>query len=502
MATPESPAGPSYSFLFRLLHWALPVAALVLVLTGLSLHAVARPVWSVFAGTLPAWAWPGRVGLWHLVAALLFTPGTVAVAVLYGRFWLGRPNVKLWLLLSSLLLAGTGLLLLAPMGPPAVYNAARALHGLVGLVAMPVALVWHTIEGFTRHRGRLIAAFWRGPAPRWAPLAAFVLLAVASACLVLNGLPLVPPWRTLEAARIDPPANTDSTVDLAALPWREARPLTIELANGAGYRDGRTTATLRALHDGRRLFLKAEWLDPDEDRRYRPWRRTDDGWEHLVTNPNDENVFAEDKFAMVFPIEPNPWFERFGCAASCHAGGGRDYGYKATPRLLDVWHWKAVRTDPVGQVDDQYWTVADFEQRNVGRLSDPRDGGGYASNVSDDATHPAWLPEQLERVRDGIIPREHAVEYTPEAAVAIPPGTMIPGIVASPMSGDRGDVRCVSEHRDGRWRVYMERALETGSDYDARFIPGEPLPFTAAAFDRSGKRHAYNHTVYRLMLLP
>ncbi len=499
---PSGPASLTYPFLFRLLHWVLPVAVVVLMLTGLSLHAVARPAWSVFSGTLPSWAWPGRVGLWHLIAALAFNPAIVAAAWLYGRFWLARPSAKLWLLLGGLLLAATGLLLLAPMGPPAVYNAARTLHGVVGLLALPAALLWHGLEGVTRHRGRLVAAFWGGPRPRWMPLTAFALLAAVSACLILNGLPVVPPWRVLEAARIDLTAGDEEPVDLTSLPWHDARPLTVELANGVGYRDGRTTATLRALHDGNRLFLLAEWFDANEDRRYRPWRRIDDGWEQLVTNPSDENVYTEDKFSLIFPIEPDPWFDRFGCAASCHAGGGRDYGYKGTPRRLDVWHWKATRTDPVGQVDDQYWSKVDFEQRNVGRLNDPREDGGYETNVSDDTNHPAWLPEQLAMVRGGIIPREHAIEYTPEAAAEIPSGTIIPGIVAGPMIGDRGDVRCVSEHRDGRWRVYMERALDTGSPYDAPFVPGEPLPFTAAAFDHSGKRHAYNYTVYRLVLLP
>jgi hypothetical protein len=385
------------------------------------------------------------------------------------------------------------------MGPPAVYNTARTLHGVVGLLALPVAFLWHGIDGLTRRRGRLIAAFWRGPGPPGRPMAAFVLLTVVSSCLILNGLPVVPSWRVLAAARIDPLAEA---VDLPALPWGDARPLVVELANGVGYRDGRTTATLRALHDGNRLFVLAEWLDSNEDRRYRPWRRTGDGWQPLVTNPSDENVYTEDKFSLIFPIEPDPWFDRFGCAASCHAGGGRDYGYKGTPHLLDVWHWKATRTDPVGQVDDQYWSQVDFDARNLGRLNDPKQSGGYESNVSEDGSHPAYLPARLKLVRDGIIPREHAVEYTPEAAAAIPPGTIIPGIVASPMIGDRGDVRCVSEHADGRWRLYMERALDTGSPYDAPLTPGESLPFTAAAFDHTGKRHAYNYTVYRLVLLP
>ncbi len=494
--------GASYPFLFRLLHWVLPVAMIVLAATGLSLHAVARPGWSIFSGTLPAWAWPGRIVLWHQVAALVFLPCIVAAALLFGRFWLGRPSSKYGLLLCGLLLGATGLLILAPVGPPAAYTASRSLHALLGLLVAPILLLWHTVVGLTRTKGRLVASFWSGPGPDWLQLIGFVVLAAATTCVLLNGLPTTPAWRILEAAKIDPPAADRQPVDPSALPWDGARPILMELANGLGYQDGRTTVTLRALHDGNRLYMLAEWPDIHEDRVCRPWRRTKDGWEYLATRPGGENVFAEDKFSMVFPIQADPWFEQYGCAVSCHAGGGRDYGYKGTPRMLDVWHWKATRSDPVGQVDDQYWSKVDFQQKNVGRMNDPKESGGYKGNVSDDKKHPAWLPDDLQVVRDGMIPTEHAVEYTPEAAAAIPPGTIIPGMVVSPAVGDRGDIRCVSEHKDGIWRLYMERALDTGSEYDATFVPGRPLSFGIATFDHAQTRHAYNHSVYRLLLLP
>lgn len=493
---------PTYSFLFRLLHWVLPVVMVVLVLTGISLHATARPGWSVFSGTLPTWAWPGRVGLWHMVAALVFLPSIVGTALLFGRMWMGRPSSKYWLLLSGLLLAATGMVLMAPLGPAAVYTAARGLHAVLGLCILPIALLWHTAIGLTRTKGRLVASFWSGPGPDWLQLVGFVVLAAVTTYPILNGLPITPSWRVLEAAKIDSPAKGDKPVNLAALPWNVARPLVVELANGLGYQDGRTAVTLRAMHDGSRLYMLADWSDECEDRVCRPWRKTKDGWKHLATRPGGENVHAEDKLSFIFPIEPDPWFEQFGCAASCHAGGGRDYGYKGTPRKLDVWHWKATRTDPVGQVDDQYFSKVDFEEKNVGRLNDPKESGGYEANVSEDKSHPAWLPDEPRFVRNGMIPKEHAVEYTAEAVAAIPPGTIIPGMVVSAMVGDRGNVRCVSEYADGRWRVFMERALDTGSEYDAPFVPGKPLSFTIATFDHAQTRHAYNHAVYRLLLLP
>jgi hypothetical protein len=167
-----------------------------------------------------------------------------------------------------------------------------------------------------------------------------------------------------------------------------------------------------------------------------------------------------------------------------------------------VWHWKATRTDPVGQVDDKYWSEVDFEAKDVGRHGDPKTGGGYNKNISDDGTHPTFLPDDPAAVRQGIIPADRTVEYSEEVAAKIPEGTIIPGIVASPFVGDRGDVLCSSRHEDGRWTVYMSRELDTGSEHDMKFDPGQSYRFGCAVFDRCSKRHAYNLLPYRLVLEP
>ena len=42
-----------YGHLFRLLHWVLTITFLVLLASGLSLHAISRPDRSFFSGVLP-----------------------------------------------------------------------------------------------------------------------------------------------------------------------------------------------------------------------------------------------------------------------------------------------------------------------------------------------------------------------------------------------------------------------------------------------------------------
>ncbi len=102
-------------------------------------------------------------------------------------------------------------------------------------------------------------------------------------------------------------------------------------------------------------------------------KRTEDGWNHLATVLDDECYYYEDKFSLVFPVERNARFERFGCAACCHVGGGRPYGYKGDDETIDVWHWKATRVDPVGQIDDKYWSEVVLGETN-GRHDRSRHG--------------------------------------------------------------------------------------------------------------------------------
>lgn len=490
--------GAEYPYLFRLLHWVLWPSLVILALTGLSQHAVSSPQWSLFKGVLPEFFWPGRVHLIHRWASLAFAPAVLAVTWIYFQKRVRFRLAHFLLLVGGTAMVVSGIWLLGWSGPPAAYVTARWVHAVTGLVVLPIAFLWHALAGLTRYRRGLPWAFRIWCWPQGTPLVCFLPLALLTTCLILNGLPVAAPWRDLPAKRID--AADRRTGQLDGLPWDTTKPLRMAIADGMGFDGGRTEVTLRALHDGRELFVMAEWLDPTEDRRYMPWEKTADGWKQLVTNPDDESTYYEDKFSLIFPAEPDWQFDRFGCAVQCHAGGGRAYGYKGSERIVDVWHWKSTRTDPVGQVDDKYWSEVDLTAKDVGRHGDPKDGGGYQKNVSENKTHPAFLPQSPVAVKQGILFTERAVPYTPEAAAGIRVGQIVPGIVASAAVGDRGDVACISRHEDGRWRLYLRRKLETGSPYDAQFTPGRTYCFGCAAFDCSSKRHAYNMFVYRLVL--
>ncbi|HYW79612.1 MAG TPA: ethylbenzene dehydrogenase-related protein, partial [Thermoguttaceae bacterium] len=404
------------------------------------------------------------------------------------------------LLIGGVAMVATGVFLFAPPASADLYVPSRWIHAVGGGIVLPLVFLWHLVEGLTRSRRALLYVFNPLARFRLFPLVAFAIVAAVTTSLLLGGWPGYFPWRNLVAKKVDPAVTRVS--DLAELPWDSVDPLVVGLASGSGFEHGHTDLTLRAMHDGEELFVLAQWHDETESRIYWPWEKTEDGWKHFLTSKKDETVYYEDKFSLVFPVKPEWQFDRFGCAMTCHVGEGYPYGYKGCERTIDVWHWKSTRTDPVGQCDDKYWSTIDFDREDIGRYGDPKESGGYIKNLTDDGDHPPYLPDSLSVVRQGMMPTEHAVEYTAEAAEKFATGAVIPGIVASPFVGDRGDVSCQSTHANGVWTVFLRRKLETGSEYDTQFVPGEAYAFSCAAFNCAAKRHAYNMAVYRLVLEP
>jgi hypothetical protein len=496
---------PRYSPLFLIGHWVLAVTIPLLLITGISLHAVVRREVPGPGNQLPDWALSGRVFLYHIYLAYLFAP---AILSMLGATLVHPPSRQFYrrttlafLVFGSLILLVTGYILLHLVDGSSLYISARRLHNIFGLFLVPAAYVIHLYRAlFTKRRALLGQSFLSRERGNWcASISVFAILAVLTSFSLVNTGFLVRRSRLLEAKPI-PSVQEAPQFDYASLPWEEAKTLVIPLANGMGFDHGCTKVRLKALHDDRHLYVYASWDDAKEDRQYIPWEKTDDGWMRLVTDPSDESVYYEDKFSLVFPIEEDNQFERFGCSEYCHLGGGNAYGYKASDIPVDVWHWKATRTDPFGQVDDKYWSLPEMDKATKGRYGDPKTAGGYEKNQLPEADHPAYLPEEPAYMHDGVIPREHAVEYDASLAENYEVGQKIAGIVASAVEGDRGDVLCQSKYEDGRWNLYICRELDTGSAHDRVFQKGKLIPFGCAAFDSSSKRHAYELSTYWLEL--
>jgi hypothetical protein len=289
--------------------------------------------------------------------------------------------------------------------------------------------------------------------------------------------------------------------------WKAAVPLMFKVVGGKHLQGGSTEVTMRSVHTEDMVYFLIEYKDPTLSARREPWQKQADGSWRQLKDPDDKggdnNLYYEDKISIFWNIS-SPAFEQRGCMSACHTGEGKPYGsmYTASPaELLDNWHWKSVRTGAVGQVDDQYVDGTRYDKDKApeaGRKSDPKTGGGYTDNVSDDKKGPKFaLPGNKPAPPYWILDSEK-VSFDDSKYKA---GDEVPGIVVAPFTGDRGDIAAKHVWKDGVWTVVIARKLVTNNEFDVQFNDRQKeYAFGVAIFDNAQVRHAYNTGVLKMQL--
>jgi hypothetical protein len=295
----------------------------------------------------------------------------------------------------------------------------------------------------------------------------------------------------------------DGTIDEA---WKAAAPLTVKAIAGRNLPAGSTEITLRSAYAGDTIYFLMQYKDPTDSVKRGPWVKQADGsWQKLkdpADKGGDNNLYYEDKMAVIWNIS-SPAFEAKGCMSACHTGEGKPFGNKYTPAAgerLDMWHFKGVRTGPIGQIDDQYVDHTRYDadkSPNAGRKGDPKTGGGYVDNVRDDKKGPKFglkgnKPAPPYWITDA---EKEAIDDSKYRA-----GDEVPGIVVAPFAGDRGDIGAKASWKDGVRTVVFWRKLVTRSDYDVQFSdPRKAYAFGMSVFDNAQVRHAFTPGVLKLV---
>lgn len=327
-----------------------------------------------------------------------------------------------------------------------------------------------------------------------------VALGLALAASAGNGL--AQPKNMLVAKKAAGAPTLDGSVDDT---WKAAEPLTVKVVGGRNLPGGTTNVSIRAVYTADTVYFLMQYKDETNSVRRSPWQKQADGsWKKLgdpADKGGDNNLYYEDKWAMIWNIG-SPAFEQRGCFSACHTGEGKPFGNKYTPAAaerLDLWHMKTVRTGPVGQVDDQHVDGTRYDKDKApeaGRKGDPKTGGGYVNNVSDDKKGPKFaLPGNRPAPPYWILD----AEKQPFDDSKYKAGDEVPGIIVAPFTGDRGDIAARIVHRDGVRTSVFWRKLATGSEFDVQFTdPKKEYAFGVAVFDNAQVRHAYSPGVLRL----
>lgn len=520
-----------------ILHWALVVTLAISLLTGLRIAADAPG--NTWARAVTFILPQGNVIVWHVWSALALSFIMVAYAVFLIKARLQKrikvdgatvqslasPNKKRrWRALNLIiywisfaLLAGstvTGLLLyLFPGLLP--YVQVLQIH-LILAWSVIAYVVLHVIAqvaygGFTHLAKILNPRLIYGSVA----LSSLAIAGIAAASITVLDRNVM---QTLRVQRVDTAPTIDGLANDIA--WQDAPAVEIPTARGVNVPEGHNV-TARMIHDGETLYTLFQWNDDTRSHKHLPLVKTAAGWTVLQSefDIQDEDTFYEDKFGVMFASS-----SQLAGAGSSHLGsqpiegkpapsGGRGLHYTTDGSIVDVWHWKSVRTGSFNQIDDNYFgppmDVNPEKSRYTGGYTqDPKTGGGYAMNwkaFSADTIVPTHLPrdpamiEKFQSVSldpsavDAIAFAMHAddmVPYSPQADT-YPVGTVMPSvIIKGPHEGDRGQVFAEAVWDNGVWTLEAQRKMDTTSKYDFTLQPDVPVYMWVAVFDHTQTRHS------------
>ena len=520
------------------LHWALFITLLFSLATGLRISADNPD--AVWASALSAVLLQGDVMRWHVWAAFGLAVITLAYVIFLIRAHLQARvaldgarlrsltttdrntrwkvfNVAIYWLAFVLLAVATvtGILLYFFPGLLA-HLTVIAVHRFVAWALIAYIVVHVVAQLALGGLRQLLKIFNPKVAYGAAALTAVAIAGAAGASLYVLDKAVQQELLVVQTASV--PA-LDGRADDAV--WQQAPAVEIPTNRGVNNPGGEVTVTVRMAHDGEHLYALFEWPDTTRSQKHLPLIKTEQGWkvQQKEYGIQDEDDYYEDKFGVMFADRP-----QLAGAGTTHLGphplpgkpgpaGGRGLHYTTDDSIVDVWHWKSVRTGSTEQIDDNYFGPPmepnpKKKRYTGGYTQDPSDGGGYAMNweeFSDGVVQPKRLPkdpsvlEQLGEVDldpnvsdDGKfwMHMDETVEYSPELD-AYPVGTVMPSVlVKGPRQGDRGEVTAVGRWQDGRWRLEVKRKLDTGSEYDMAFDPEQPLFLWVAVFDHTQTRHS------------
>lgn len=524
-----------------ILHWALLATLIASFITGMQVAADDPD--STWAQGL-RWLLPqGNVIVWHLISALTF----VAIVAGYTAFlWHAEAlrrislNRKWWKMLTAstdhrtrwravntiVYWAGfltlitalvTGILMDLVPGQD-TYALSGVIHQYAAW-ALPLYILLHiSVLVIMAGWGHLLKLF--RPRVAYTTAAVVAVAAGGMAATVLYALQSTVPGQSLSVTQTKEPPTLDGIADDPL--WEAAGTVQVLTTRGENLPGGAVEVTVKAAHDGTHFYGLIQWPDTTRSQKHLPLVKTTTGWTVQQTEYGiqDEDAYYEDKFGVMLSDRG-----RIAGNHSIHMGqqplegkpgpsGGRGLHYTTDGSIVDVWHWKSVRTgnDVMGQIDDNYFG-APTKPKDKGRYTggyskDPKDGGGYEMNwdsYSDTGVVPKYLPADptmLEEFQsldmspsasDAVavyLNKADVVPYDP-ALDTYPVGTVMPAVIVdSAMQGDRGDVSAASHWEDGMWTMEIKRKLDTGSEYDIAFATDRPTYLWVAAFNHAQTRHS------------
>lgn len=248
----------------------------------------------------------------------------------------------------------------------------------------------------------------------------------------------------LVAVKTARPPALDGRADDAV--WRQAKAMTV-VAKGVMPKTLGTAAqvSLRAAYTDTHLYLLAIWDDAtQDDKSHRTWK-----WD-AEKKAYAEDTDREDMFGVAFE----------------HTGEFTADMLSPVEAVWDIWHWKAVRTNPQGYAMDKTHRYSKSQPAGRSNKHPAKDGSDI------------WIA----RPEDG----GDTVEKSQPAPSEFK-GDRVPRYLPGTPSGSAADVQAKGAWASGKWTVEFARKLDTGQADDTPFDPARTRRMAVSVHDRSGE---------------
>jgi len=278
--------------------------------------------------------------------------------------------------------------------------------------------------------------------------------------------------------------------DAGSSEWNQAKEAKMVLT-GAGKFEGKDIELkTKSVYTKDEILFRFEWPDNDKSMQKNAWKFSGGKWNKIKAN--------EDRLGLVFEINRIDKFATKGCAVMCHNESKNEkdwyYAVSSAKEKADMWHWKAVRSNPVGYAEDGYVAFNATKEPEKGRKRDAGSGTKAKDNRTKDKSGPAYMQDPSKSASiPGTLLVAQAVEIKNHTGFKFKDGDEIPGYMLQTSWKDSfADVKAKGAWQNGKWTVMMSRKLNTGYDDDTQFNTRKKYPFSLAVFDNSGEHDSYN----------
>lgn len=178
--------------------------------------------------------------------------------------------------------------------------------------------------------------------------------------------------------------------------------------------------------------------------------------------------------------------------------------------FLDLWHWRANRSNPVNLSDDQLVAEARLSDAGKGMYATNWDGEKKLPRLMFDIAKAGHAAMKWDDIKSGKITQDSAYALREDiaapfdAAVVWKEGDTLPRRIVRPGDGSRADIKVLGKARwaDGFWDVTLSRKMDTGNRLEDKILVDRGVYQVAFAVHRqaTGGRWHYVSLPYTVGL--